>query len=344
VPASLFSFLDLLRGDLPLTVTVLLTLGVLLVNGWTDAPNAITCAVVTHAMTFSGAAALAAACNFLGVLTVTAVNASVARTVYEIADFGGDAHAACIALCAAMAAIVLWATAAWALGIPTSESHALIAGVSGAAIALQGSVSALRSEAWLRVLLGLVLSTAAGFLGGRGAMALVKKLPGDERTYRTAQLPGAALTAFLHGAQDGQKFLGIFLLGVTLAQGSGELQVFRVPLWLVILCAGTIGLGTALGGRRIIDTVGRNMVELTPRRGFAADLAGCTCLLAATAWGLPVSTTHTRTAALLGVAAREQGRVDLRVVRSVALAWLLTFPGCGLIGFAMARVFLTLFS
>lgn len=344
MPESLFSFLELLRGDLPLSVIVALTLGVLLVNGWTDAPNAIACAVVTKAVSFPNAAALAAVCNFLGMLTVTAVNASVAQTIYDIADFGGDPHAACIALCAAMAAIVLWATAAWRLGIPTSESHALVAGVSGAAIALQGSLSALHPEAWSRVLLGLVLSTAAGYLAGKCAMVLVQRLPGNDRVYRLAQLPGAALTAYLHGAQDGQKFLGIFLLGASLALGEGERSAFHVPFWLAVLCAAAISLGTALGGRRIIDTVGRDMVKLTPRRGFAADLAGCTCLLAATVWGLPVSTTHTRTAALLGAAAQEGGWTDLRVVRSIVLAWLLTFPGCALIGFAMARLFLLMFS
>ena len=340
VPGFL-TFLGWLRDDLPLTVCVLLTLGVLLVNGWTDAPNAIACAVVTGALPFSAAAVLAAVCNFLGVLCVTAVNTAVARTIYEIADFGGDPRPAGIALCAALAAIVLWATAAWRLGIPTSESHALIAGVSGAAVALSGW-SALRPEAWGRVLLGLVLSTAAGFFLGRAAMAMTARLPGRDGLFRLAQLPGAALSAFLHGAQDGQKFLGIFLLGVALDRGWQEGSA-HVPLWLILLCALTIALGTALGGRRIIDKVGRDMVELTPRRGFAADVTGCACLLAATVWGLPVSTTHTRTAALLGVTAQEKGRVDRRVIRSIVLAWLLTFPGCGGIGFVMARLFLHLF-
>lgn len=343
VPASFLTFLGWLRGDLPLTATVLLTLGVLLVNGWTDAPNAIAAAVVTRSLTFSRAVALAAACNFLGVLCVTAVNASVARTIYEIADFGGDARAASVALCAAMAAIVLWAAAAWLLGIPTSESHALVAGVSGAAVALQGGLSALHPQAWVRVLVGLILSTGAGFFLGRLCAALVGRLPGSNRLFRLGQLPGAALTAFFHGAQDGQKFLGIFLLGVSLTRGRQSSESFSVPLWLMLLCALAMALGTAMGGRRIIDKVGREMVELTPRRGVAADLAGALCLLAATVWGLPVSTTHTRTASLLGVTVQEGGKRDGRVVRAVALTWLLTFPCCGAIGFGMARLFLDIF-
>ena len=342
MPVSFLTFFRWLVEDTALAVSVLLTLGVLLVNGWTDAPNAIACAVVTGAMPFPVAAAMAAVCNFLGVLCVTTVNTAVARTIYKITDFGGSSTQASITICAAMTAIVLWATLAWRLGIPTSESHALIAGVSGAAMAL-GGTGVLHPQAWCRVLLGLILSTAAGYVLGRSSMALTARLPGRDGVYRLAQIPGAAFTAFLHGAQDGQKFLGIFVLGVALARGWDEQGTFTAPVWLILLCAGTIALGTALGGRRIIDKVGRDMVDLTARRGFAADLAVCGCLLAATLWGLPISTTHTRTAALLGVAAQENSRMDRGVIRSIVRAWLLTFPGCGIIGFGMARLFLHLF-
>ena len=342
VPMSFLEFLFWLEGSPPLTAAVLLTLGVMLVNGWTDAPNAITSVVVTETLSFPRAVLLAAVCNFLGVFCVTAVNAAVAETIYGIADFGGDTRAALTALCAAMAAIVLWAGAAWLFGIPTSESHALIAGVSGAAVALGGGLSSLRWEAWVRVLLGLALSTAAGFFAGELCAALVRRLPAGDGMFRLLQLPGAALTAFFHGAQDGQKFLGIFLLGVALARGRQDGGTLAVPLWLMLLCAAAMALGTAMGGRRIIDTVGREMVDLNPRRGAAADLSGVLCLLAATAWGLPVSTTHTRTAALLGVSAAEGGRWDRRVAGEIAAAWLLTFPGCGVLGFVLAKAFLRL--
>jgi len=340
---SFLAFLSQLRGNIPLTVTVLLTLGVLLVNGWTDAPNAIAAAVVTGSIPFSRAAALAAACNLLGVLCTTPVNAAVARTIYDIADFGPDPRAASVALCAAMAAIVLWAAVAWYLGIPTSESHALIAGISGGAIALGGGLEALHPQAWLRVGLGLVLSTAAGFLAGAVCQAVLRRLPGRDALYRMALVPGAAASAFFHGAQDGQKFLGIFLLGTALARGRQDAQTFAVPAWLMVLCALTIALGTALGGERIIQKVGRDMVELTPRQGAAAELGGCLCLLWCTVWGLPVSTTHTHTAALLGACAGEGGAWNRRVAGEIALTWLLTFPGCGAIGYAMTKVFLHLF-
>ena len=156
MPLSFFEFLGQLTRNSALSVTVLLTLAVLLVNGWTDAPNAIAGVVVTGALPFRLAVLLAAVCNFLGVLCVTSVNASVAETVYSIASFGGGPKAALTALCAAMAAIVLWAAAAWLFGIPTSESHALVAGVSGAAVALNGSFSCIRWDCWTKVGLGLI--------------------------------------------------------------------------------------------------------------------------------------------------------------------------------------------
>ena len=281
-------------------------------------------------------------CNLLGVLCVTSVNASVAETVYSIASFGGGPRTALAALCAAMAAVVLWAAAAWRFGIPTSESHALVAGISGAAVALEGGLSCLRWDCWARVLLGLFLSTAAGFGAGGLALRMLRPLPASPRLLRIAQVPGAALCAFLHGAQDGQKFLGVFLLGCALAQGRGDEQTFPIPLWLMAGCALFMALGTAMGGRRIIDKVGREMAAIGPREGLASDLGSGMCLLAATLLGLPVSTTHTRTSALLG-AARTAGRtVDWRAAGEIAAGWLLTFPGCAALGYWLSRLFLSL--
>ncbi len=342
MPLSFFEFLGQMRENPALLGTVLLILAVLLVNGWTDAPNAIAGAVVTGALPFRPAVAMAAVCNFLGVLCVTSVNASVAETVYSIAAFGGGPKAALTALCAAMTAIVLWAGLAWLFGIPTSESHALVAGISGAAVALEDSFSCIRWDCWVRVGLGLILSTAAGFWAGQAACRRLNAVKLSDHTFRFAQLPGAAAAAFLHGAQDGQKFIGVFLLGTALAQGRADEGTFLIPLWLMALCAGFMALGTLMGGRRIIDTVGREMVTLGPREGLAADLGNILCLFGATLLGLPVSTTHTRTSALLGVGSAGDARPDWTVAGKIALAWLLTFPGCMAIGYWTARVFLSL--
>ena len=342
MPLSFSDFLNQLFQNPILFGTVLLTLAVLFVNGWTDAPNAIAGVVVTGALPFHTAVFLAAVCNFLGVLCVTSVNASVAETIYSIASFGGGQKAALTALCAAMTAIVLWAVAAWLFGIPTSESHALVAGISGAAVALEGGFSCIRWDCWTKVFLGLILSAVAGFLVGKHMYRCLNRIKLFPHILLAAQVPGAAVTSFLHGAQDGQKFIGVFLLGTALASGRGDEQTFIIPLWLMALCAGFISLGTLMGGRKIIDTVGRDMVTLGPYEGFSADLGNILCLFGATLLGLPVSTTHTRTCALLGVGSANGGKTNWNVAGKIILAWLLTFPGCLIIGYGIAKTFLAL--
>lgn len=146
-----------------LLIIVFLTLGVILVNGWTDAPNAIATMVSTRSMSAKKSIVLAAVFNFLGVFIMTSINATVAQTIANMVDFGGDPHDSIVALCAALFAIVLWATAAWYFGIPTSESHALIAGISGAAIALQGGIGGINPSEWLKVIYGIVFSALLGF-------------------------------------------------------------------------------------------------------------------------------------------------------------------------------------
>ncbi|MDR1465760.1 MAG: inorganic phosphate transporter [Oscillospiraceae bacterium] len=347
---SFGTFAAALGGNPLLAVTALLTLGVVFVNGWTDAPNAIATCVSTRSMPPRAAIGMAAVLNFAGILVMTAVNATVAETIYHMVDFGGDAGAAGTALCAAMTAIVLWAVLAWYFGIPTSESHALIAGLSGAAIALRGGMAGIQGDAWVRVLYGLALSAALGFGFGflAGKLTSLAAARGDRRRtnrwFRGAQVFAGAGSAFLHGAQDGQKFLGVFLLGISLARGQADASSFRIPFWLMLLCSATMSLGTSIGGYRIIKAVGMSMVRLEAHEGFAADLAASACLLLSSLGGLPVSTTHTKTTAMMGVgAARRLRGVNWSVAREMALAWVLTFPGCGLIGWLTARLFLRIF-
>lgn len=337
MPHSFFVFLEQMISDPVLMITSLLTMSVLLVNGWTDAPNAIAGAVLSGALPFRKAVLLAAVCNFLGVLCITAVNSSVAQTVYAIARFSGGPGERLTALCAAMFAIVLWAGAAWWFGIPTSESHALTAGITGAAIALEGSLSCVRWDSWGKVFLGLLLSALAGTGLGQAARQLLARLPLPSGALNLFQIPAAAALAFLHGAQDGQKFLGVFLLGTALAQGHGPEAHPFIPPWLMVLCAGLMALGTLMGGRRIIDKLGRGTAGLSQKEGVAADLGSMVCLSLATWLGLPVSTTHTRTCALLG-----SGRcVDRAIAGQLLSAWLLTFPSCLAIGYMAAKLFLS---
>ena len=343
-------FLAQLVSNPALLVTVLLTLGVILVNGWTDAPNAIATCVSTRAIGPRAAIMMAAVFNFLGVFCMTMINATVAETIYNMVDFGSNAQEALIGLCAALFAIVLWATAAWWFGIPTSESHALIAGISGAAIAMHGGFSGINGAEWVKVLYGLLLSTLLGFAMGYFSAKLTALLfrrcerRKADNFFGYAQIAGGAAMAFMHGAQDGQKFMGVFLLWLFLAQGKAGVTSFHVPVWLMILCSIVMALGTSIGGYRIIKAVGMDMVKLEKYQGFSADLAGAGCLLISSLTGLPVSTTHTKTTAIMGVgAAKRLSFVNWGVVKEMVLTWVLTFPGCGIIGYLMAQLFMLIF-
>ena len=343
-------YLGQLLTNTALVVTSLLTLGVILVNGWTDAPNAIATCVSTRSMGPRAAILMAAVFNFFGVFIMTMVNATVAMTIYKMVDFRGDSHEAMIALCAALFAIVIWATAAWWFGIPTSESHALIAGISGAAIALQGGMAGINGHEWMKVIYGLVLSTILGFAMGWVVVKAVERLcKGLDRKkafgiFKNGQVGAAAGMAFMHGAQDGQKFMGVFMLGMFLAEGKGDTTSFQIPIWLMVLCSLVMALGTSIGGYRIIKSVGMDMVKLEKYQGFSADLAAVVCLFLASTFGLPVSTTHTKTTAIMGVgAAKRVSSVNWGIVREMLSAWILTFPGCGVIGFFMALLFMKIF-
>lgn len=348
---TIADFMGQLQGNPMLMISTILTLGVILVNGWTDAPNAIATCVSTRAIDVRKAILMAAVLNFFGVFVMTIINASVAMTIYNMADFGGDAEKSLIALCAAMAAIVIWATAAWYFGIPTSESHALIAGISGAAVAIQNSFRGINPEEWMKVIYGILLSTLLGFiLGFISAKITVlifrnKNRVRTERLFSGAQIFGGAAMAFMHGAQDGQKFMAIFLLGAAFANGESNAIRFVVPIWLMVLCSVVMGLGTSIGGYRIIKSVGMDMVKLKPYQGFAADFSATCCLLLSSLTGIPVSTTHTKTTSIMGVgAARRLSNVNWSIVKDLVLTWIFTFPGCGILGYGMAKLFLLLFA
>ena len=315
-------------------ITVFLTLCVIFLNGCTDAPNAIATCVSTRSLNVDAAIIMAAVCNFAGVFVMTMVNSTVAATITNMVNFGGHSDQALVALSAALFSIVVWSALAWYFGIPTSESHSLIAGLSGAAIALQGGLSGINGAEWVKVLYGLVLSTLCRNMDRRRT----------DGFFRHAQVGGAAAMAFMHGAQDGQKFMGVLLLVICLSNGRENASGVGMPVWLLLLCSLVIGIGTSAGGKKIIKSVGMDMVRLEKYQGFSADIAGALCILVSTVFGIPVSTTHTKTTAIMGVGAvKRLSAINFKVVQDMALTWLLNFPGCGLIGFFMAKLFMVLF-
>lgn len=347
---SILEFWQQMTANPLLFIAVTLTLGVILVNGWTDAPNAIATCVVTRCMPPKAAILMAAVFNFLGVFVMTKISNEVAVTITNMVNFGNnDGSTVIVVLCAAMLAIVIWATLAWVFGIPTSESHALIAGLTGGAMALEG-VGAIVWDQWVKVLYGIVISVVLGF----GLAWLMCKLvteifrkanrPKTEPFFRTAQIVGSAGMAFMHGAQDGQKFMGIILLCVFTLQGGNAGTTFEIPTWLMILCSVVMGAGTAMGGKKIIKSVGMDMVKLEKYQGFSADLASSLSLVFCSVFGLPVSTTHAKTTAIMGVGAVKRiSAINFGVVKEMVLTWILTFPGCGLLAFVVTKIFLLIF-
>lgn len=346
---SLASFLQQVTSNPVLAITVALTLGVIFVNGWTDAPNAIATCVTTRCMRVRPAIIMSAICNFFGVLIMTHINASVASTISNMVDFGGDTTMALVALCAALFSIVVYSVGASIFGIPTSESHSLIAGLTGAAIALGGAGGVNMNE-WVKVIYGLVMSLLFGFaIGWATAKVVTLVCAGLDRRrtdtfFKYAQIFGAATMSFMHGAQDGQKFIGVLFLGVAFASGQPDVAGAVIPVWLMVLCSATMGLGTSVGGEKIIKSVGMDMVKLEKYQGFSADLSSSICLLVMTVLGIPVSTTHTKTSAIMGVGAvRRLSAINFGVVKDMMLTWIFTFPGCGVISYAMAKLFMFLF-
>ncbi len=334
-----------------LLMAVVLTLGVILVNGWTDAPNAIATCVVTRCLSPRLAILMAAVFNFLGVFIMSLVNATVAQTITKMVDFGTNSREAIVALSAALFAIVLWAILAWVFGIPTSESHALIAGLTGGAIALHNGLSGVNGAEWVKVIYGLVISVFLGFVLGfvicRIVVTVFRNIQRSktETFFRFAQIGGAVAMSFMHGAQDGQKFMGVILLSILLVNGqSAENVSVEMPVWLMVVCSIVMGVGTSIGGKKIIKSVGMDMVKLEKYQGFSADLAASVSLFISSVFGIPVSTTHAKTTAIMGVGAvRRISAINFSVVKEMAVTWILTFPGCGLIGFITTKIFMAIF-
>ena len=303
------------------------------VNGWTDAPNVIATVVSTGALSPRVAIVMAVVFNILGAMGGTAVAATVGKGIVS------PAAMTLPAIIATMLSIIAWGSIAAVAGIPVSKSHALLAGLAGAGLA-GGGWEALQWAGWLKVGYGLICSLGLGFGGalliGKLVIALsagARPTPA-KRSYDRLQLLSAAFMAYNHGLNDGQKFMGVFAL--TMLAG-GATDVFDIPLWVILVCALTMGIGTSFGGWRIIKTVGMKMARVTSWQGFAAQTSASITIFGASHFGIPLSTTHTITTAIVGSsAALRVSDVRWGVLRRIVLAWAVTFPFCALLAYAAA--------
>jgi PiT family inorganic phosphate transporter len=240
-----------------------------------------------------------------------------------------------------MVGIILWSSLAARWGIPTSESHALIAGLAGAGLATAGP-GVLLWAGWKKVLLGLVFSTFLGFFGGLLVVTAIywifrRAVPGKVRgSFRWAQVFSSAFMAFSHGSNDGQKFMGAFTLALVIGNVLGS---FVIPAWVIFLCGTVMAIGTLTGGWRIIRTLGMKITKLETHEGFAAEMAAASTITLASKLGIPLSTTHTISTAIVGVgAARGLSAVRWGVTANIVTAWILTFPICAAIAWLVVKI------
>ena len=303
------------------------------INGWTDAPNAIATVVSTSTLEPRFAIPLAVILNTLGAMSGTAVATTIGKGIVE------SSAVTVPAIAAAMISIILWGMFAARNGLPISKSHALIAGISGAGLA-GGGFGALLWSGWEKVLFGMGLSLVIGFglafaVGTviRAAAATLSPRPA-RLGFDIAHICTAGTMAFAHGMNDGQKFMGIFALVLLLGNQTTE---FSIPFWVILMCALTMGLGTSLGGWKIIATVGKKMVSLTSWQGFAATGVASATIIGASHFGIPLSTTHTITTAIAGATSSHRIK-DVRwgVLGRVVQGWIVTFPVCAFLAFLSA--------
>jgi inorganic phosphate transporter, PiT family len=313
------------------TLTLIVVLGLAVafdyINGFHDTANAIATSVSTRALKPGWAIAMSAVANFAGALTGTAVAHTVGA---GLIDTNVESQSV---IAAALVGAIVWNLITWRLGIPSSSSHALIGGLLGAALISAGFSSWQIDGVVNKVLVPLVGSPIVGFTLGLLLMALIFNLfrrahPGRlNAVFRRLQVLSAAYMAFSHGSNDAQKTMGIMTLALVTA---GVIPSFEVPLWVILIAASAISLGTMAGGWRIIRTMGTKVVKLDPVHGFAAETTAASVIFGASHFGMPVSTTHVISSAIMGVGSSDRLRtVNWSVARSIVTAWILTIPASG---------------
>ena len=320
-------------------ISIALALAYAYANGINDAANAIATVVSTRALSPAAAVAMGACLNLAGALTGTAVAETIGKGIV-------DPDQICQAtVLAAVLASVLWVLLATRFGVPVSVSHSLVASLLGAGLATAGA-SAVVASGLTKVVVALAVSPVTGFFIAFAMMVglywLVRRTSpvAVRRLFSRLQILSAVFLAYSHGKNDAQNAMGVMALATAVYYH----QELAIELWMILAGAGAIGLGTALGGWRVIRTIGMRITKLESIHGFAASTAGASVIEAASHFGLPVSTTHTISGSIMGVGAtRRLSAVRWGVTRSIVLAWLVTYPACFVMGLAISYVFNLIF-
>ena len=310
-------------------LVVLLALAFDYINGFHDTANAIATSVSTRAITPKKAIIMTAVLNFLGAMVSTGVAKTIGGDIVMSPSFIDSGI-----ISAALIGAIVWNLLTWYWGIPSSSSHALIGGIIGA-VGWSVGFDALNESGILKIFLSLILSPIVAMIGGYIVMKVLLLIFGrfspivlNDR-FRSMQIVSAVMMAFSHGSNDAQKAMGIITL--TLLSG-GYIDTLDVPLWVKLCCATVMACGTAVGGWKIISTMGTKIFKLETINGFAADLNSAITIFTATFLHLPVSTTHVVSGSLLGVGASKRIKaVNWGVARSMVMAWFVTIPLSGIV-------------
>ena len=345
----------------PLLILIIaLAIGFGVVNGFNDAANSVAASIGSRALSPRNAIILAACSNFVGAATGTAVAQTIGRGILApgvISEFGY------VPVIAGLGAIIVWGSIATYYGVPVSITHGFVAGLAGAGIAVAGS-GAVRWGVMQWILASVATAPALGFAGGFGLMVLLlwvfrRSAPARMRVvFSRLQWLTTAFLAYSHGKNDGQMPIGIITMALVIYTGQANLWD-NIPWWVIIVSAVAISSGIAIGGWRVIRTVGMRVTALEPIHGFTATVSAATVIEVAsnfgivasrfgipvsTTFGIPVSTTHCATSAIMGVGATKRlSAVRWGVARRIVLAWIITFPVCGGLGYLFARLLRPLF-
>ena len=304
------------------------------INGFHDTANAIATSVSTRVLSPRNAIIMATVLNLAGAITGTAV----AKTVGSgLVDAGSITQ---LTVLSALLSAIIWDLITWYFGLPTSSSHAVLSSLVGAAIATSGA-GVVIGKGVLKILIGLVVSPLVGFvLGGFIMFCLARFFCNNSPSlvnniFSRFQIASAAYMAFSHGNNDAQKTMGIITMALV---SFYHLPTFDVPLWVIGLCAVAMACGTAVGGWRIIKTLGTKLAHLRPINGFAAETAAATVIEIASHIGLPLSTTHIISSSIMGVGASKRiSAVRWTVGGNIMAAWIITIPACAILAWAICK-------
>jgi len=317
-------------------ITVLVAILFDVSNGWNDSANAIATVVSTRVLSPAAAVILAATMNIAGAFATTAVAKTIGKGVVNPGDI------TTMVVTAALIAGFAWNWLMTFAGMPVSASHALIGSLMGAATA-HGGLAVLNLAGLKKIFIALLISPPIGLIFGYILMKLILKTVGTNsprflnKHFGRLQILSSSFMAFSHGSNDAQKVMGIITLSLF---SGGYISSVEVPIWVILICALAMGLGTAMGGWKVIKTVGVSMLKLEPVHGFAAETAATAVIMSSSFTGLPVSTTHVITSSILGVGATKRlSAVRWGVAGKIIMAWIFTLPACYTFAFVIALLF-----